>query len=212
MRLPSPASPPPSPSVLPLPGAELLYWPCIGRDIDIADLFGRLREEIDWRQESITLFGKTHLQPRLICWMGDPGCSYRYSGKRWEPQGWHRLVAMLRDRVERLAAARFNSVLLNYYRDGQDSMGYHADDEAELGPRPIIASLSLGAERIMHLRHRHDRSEPTRRIALADGSLLVMRGDMQANWKHAIPKRRSATGPRINLTFRMIMGRAISTA
>lgn len=197
--------PPALPPGWPLPDTELLYRPRIDPGIDTAELFDRLRDEIGWRQESITLFGRTHLQPRLICWMGDPGCSYRYSGKRWEPQGWHPLVAMLRQRVEEQAAVRFNSVLLNYYRDGQDSMGFHADDEAELGPRPVIASLSLGADRMIHFRHRHDRSEPTRRLLLTDGSLLVMRGDMQANWKHAIPKRRGVTGPRINLTFRRII-------
>lgn len=173
--------------------------------MDSADLLGRLRDEVDWRQESITLFGKTHPQPRLICWMGDPGCRYRYSGKWWEPQGWHPLVASLRDRAGALADARFNSVLLNYYRDGQDSMGFHADDETELGSRPVIASLSLGAERVMHWRHRHDRGEPTHRLPLGDGSLLVMGGDTQANWNHAIPKRRVPLGPRINLSFRTII-------
>lgn len=194
----------PVPLAIPLPGADLLYWPDPDPGEDEQRLFARLRDGIGWRQESITLFGKTHLQPRLICWMGDPGCRYRYSGTLWDPQPWHPLVAALRDRIEALSGARFNSVLLNLYRDGRDGMGFHADDEPELGPRPIIASLSLGAERVMHFRHRHDRDAPTFRLPLAGGSLLLMRGDTQANWKHAIPKRGRPTGPRINLTFRRI--------
>jgi len=194
-----------APLAIPLPGADLLCWP--GRDWQTAaggELLARLQAEIPWRQEQITLFGKTHLQPRLICWMGDPGCRYTYSGKQWEPQGWHPLVATLKQEVEQLTGGRFNSVLLNLYRDGRDGMGFHADDEPELGPRPVIASLSLGAERVMHFRHRRDRTIPTFRLPLEDGSLLLMRGDTQRNWKHAIPKRQSPTGLRLNLTFRMI--------
>lgn len=171
---------------------------------DIA--LSRLIAEIPWRQESITLFGKTHRQPRLICWMGDPGCAYTYSGKRHKPELWHPLVRRLKDRAEAIAMAHFNSVLLNYYRDGQDSMGYHADDETELGERPVIASLSFGAQRIMHFRHKYDRSIATQKIMLTDGSLLIMHGACQTDWKHAIPKTRMAIGPRINLTFRQIIG------
>ena len=169
-----------------------------------AEVLSRLLTEISWRQENITLFGKTHLQPRLICWMGDPGCAYTYSGKRYEPEPWHPLVADLRTRVEKATETQFNSVLLNQYRDGQDSMGYHADDEPELGEQPIIASLSFGAERVMHFRHRHDSTLPTQRITLFDGGLLVMKGDIQTNWRHAIPKTRRPTGPRVNLTFRKV--------
>lgn len=189
---------------LQLPGAELHLF----RQADWGEptdrLLTRLTTEIPWRQQSITLFGKTHMQPRLICWMGDPGCAYRYSGTRWEPEPWHSLVEALRVRVEALSGARFNAVLLNLYRDGADSMGYHADDEPELGEQPVIASLSLGAERTMHFRHRHDRTEPTRRVALADGDLLVMRGTTQRNWCHAIPKTQRPIGARVNLTFRQI--------
>ncbi|MCB2015203.1 MAG: alpha-ketoglutarate-dependent dioxygenase AlkB [Novosphingobium sp.] len=169
------------------------------------EVLARLIAEIPWQQESITLFGKMHMQPRLICWMGDPGCAYRYSGKRYEPRPWHPLVAQLRARVETIAGVEFNSVLLNQYRDGQDSMGYHADDEPELGERPVIASLSFGAERTMHFRHRHDRTLQTNRLLLTDGSLLIMRSDCQANWKHAIPKTRKPISRRVNLTFRQIL-------
>ena len=108
----------------------------------------------------------THAQPRLICWMGDPGYVYRYSGMVHKPQPWHPLVSNLRARVEELADAHFNGVLLNYYRDGNDSMGFHADDEPELGARPVIASLSFGAARMLYLRHRQDRALPTQKLSL----------------------------------------------
>ncbi len=190
---------------VPLPGGDLLLFPAIVPAESCAAMLARLRAEIPWRQESIALFGHTRLQPRLICWMGDAGCAYRYSGRTWEPAPWHPLVAQLRERIETATGERFNSVLLNLYRDGQDSMGFHADDEPELGARPVIASLSLGAERILHFRHRQDRTLPTHKLALPDGSLLVMRGNTQANWKHAIPKTRRPVGPRLNLTFRTIL-------
>tara|TARA_R110000782_G_scaffold182437_6_gene272739 strand:- start:85443 stop:86054 length:612 start_codon:yes stop_codon:yes gene_type:complete len=190
---------------LPLADADLLLVEGTDWGWPTPELLSRLIADIPWRQESITLFGKTHLQPRLLCWMGDEGCAYRYSGRSFAPEPWHGHVAALRERVETLAQARFNSVLLNLYRNGSDSMGFHADDEPELGERPVIASVSLGAERIMHFRHRHDRGISAQRVALVDGSLLIMRGDMQANWKHAIPKTRQAIGPRVNLTFRRIV-------
>jgi len=200
------AGQPPDSIKLPLADADLTLIDPVDWDLPASDILARLIAEIAWRQETITLFGKTHAQPRLICWMGDPGCSYAYSGKRYTPAPWHPLVAELRARVEAEAAgATFNSVLLNQYRDGQDSMGLHADDEPELGPKPVIASLSFGAQRTMHFRHRHDRTRPTQRLPLPDGSLLIMRGKTQANWKHAIPKTRKAIGPRVNLTFRRVL-------
>jgi len=178
---------------------ERLDW-----GVATADFLAQLIQEIPWRQEQITLFGKAHMQPRLICWMGDPECAYRYSGKHWVPVCWHPCVTDLRARVEAHADMRFNSVLLNYYRDGQDSMGFHSDDEPELGAQPVIASLSLGATRTMHLRHRYDRRISIQRLLLTDGSLLVMRGNSQRDWKHAIPKSSMVSGARINLTFRSI--------
>lgn len=191
-------------STIALPDADLRYFPAPELPLPGPALLARLRAEIPWQTRSITLFGRTHLQPRLICWMGDPDARYRYSGQSWEPVPWHPLVDALRARVEALSGARFNAVLLNLYRDGADSMGFHADDEPELGPEPAIASLSIGAARVMHFRHRRNRAEPTRRVPLDDGSLLVMRGTTQAHWQHAIPKTRRPIGPRINLTFRLI--------
>ncbi len=196
------------PTSLPFPDADLQLFRNENWGGSADGLLARLIAEISWRQRRITLFGKTHLQPRLICWMGDPGCTYRYSGSRWESEPWHPLVDEMRARVEALSGAPFNAVLLNLYRDGADSMGFHADDEPELGERPVIASLSFGAERTMHFRHRHDRAQPTRRVALMDGDLLVMRGDTQANWRHAMPKTRRPVGPRVNLTFRRVSAAA----
>jgi alkylated DNA repair dioxygenase AlkB len=164
-----------------------------------------LIDHIPWRQETIRLFGRVCDQPRLIAWHGDPGAAYRYSGLRLEPTAWTPLLADLRDRVGAAAGAAFNAVLLNYYRDGRDSMGLHSDDEPELGPEPVIASLSLGAERRMVFRHRTERSLRPVRLALPAGSLLVMRGATQANWKHGIEKQSGACGPRVNLTFRRIV-------
>ena len=193
-----------APVSLRLPGADLRLFRNESWGEPTERLHSRLIAEIPWRQQSITLFGKTLPQPRLICWMGDAGCTYTYSGTRWEPEPWHPLVDVLRTRVEALAGARFNAVLLNLYRDGADSMGYHADDEPELGEKPVIASLSFGAERAMTFRHRHDPAQATQRITLGDGDLLVMQGDTQKNWRHAIPKTSRIIGPRVNLTFRRI--------
>ena len=151
----------------------------------------------------MTLFGRQVLAPRLIALHGDPDSRYRYSGVVHHPRPWTPLLSEIRDAVQQLASESFNSVLLNFYRHGQDSMGWHADDEPELGPEPVIASLSLGQARRMRFRRRRDHSD-THELVLSHGSLLVMSGQTQANWHHAIPKTRRAPGPRINLTFRHI--------
>ncbi|WP_313702931.1 alpha-ketoglutarate-dependent dioxygenase AlkB [Massilia sp.] len=164
------------------------------------EVFRRLRDETPWRQDSIVLFGKQHLQPRLTAWYGD--ASYTYSGLRLEPLPWTPLLAELSAAVETACACRFNSVLLNYYRNERDSMGMHSDDEPELGPEPAIASLSLGATRSFILRHK--RNKCTRKLDLHDGSLLLMSGSLQSNWLHGIHKATRSLGERINLTFRFI--------
>ena len=163
-----------------------------------------LQQQTPWRQETITLFGKTHLQPRLIAWYGDEGTQYRYSGKTHQPLPWTTCLQALRERIAALVGAEFNSVLLNYYRDHRDSMGLHADDEAELGPKPVIASLSLGAERVLYFHHKRERNTPGVDIPLPDGSVLLMRGATQQNWKHGIRKLTRPCGPRLNLTFRLV--------
>ena len=167
------------------------------------DLFRRIDAEADWRRENIKLFGRTHAMPRLTCWMGD--AAYRYSGLTHPPAPFTPAVGEILQAVQKLSGARFNGVLLNQYRDGGDSMGWHADDEASLGPAPVIASVSLGGVRRMQFKPKpHFTAEPFA-LDLPSGSMLVMRGATQANWLHAVPKTAKPVAPRINLTFRMIV-------
>ena len=170
-------------------------------------LLDTLWTELDWAEREIVLFGRRVLQPRLVAWYGDEGADYRYSGATLRAQRWPPVLNDLRARIERLSDCVFNAVLANAYRDGSDSMGWHSDDEPELGPRPCIASLSLGAERAFLLRPREPDAQgrrPARRLRLAHGSLLVMRGDSQARFQHSLPKTRQPVGLRINLTFRRV--------
>lgn len=153
---------------------------------------------LPWRHDRIWLRGQSHPLPRLQQWFSDVG-HYCYSGIRLDPIAWDPLVDTIRKIVSSHARTSFNSCLVNYYRDGADNVGWHADDEAELGPTPTIASISLGAERDFVLRHNLTRE--TIKIALPPGSLLVMRGSTQSHWQHSLPRRRHA-GSRINLTFR----------
>lgn len=166
-------------------------------------LFAALRGEIPWQHHRLKLFGREVDAPRLSCWIGDADASYVYSGARFEPLPWTPTVALLRDDLAARLGVRFNSVLANLYRDGRDSVGWHSDDEPELGATPVIASLSFGATRAFRLRSRATR-EAALSLDLAHGSLLVMAGDTQRLYQHALPKRTSVTRPRINLTFRCI--------
>jgi len=176
---------------------------------EAASHFTALRDSLRWEERAIQIFGRRLQQPRLVAYYGDPGASYRYSGTLFEPRPWTSTLAQIRPRVEAAVGASFNAVLCNLYRDGADSMGWHSDDEEELGARPVIASVSLGAPR--NLRFRARRSVGRRRstaVELGDGSLLLMTGDLQRNFQHQIPKVTAArgVGPRINLTFRRIVG------
>jgi alkylated DNA repair dioxygenase AlkB len=164
----------------------------------------QLIDEVSWRAENIVVWGKTYPQPRLTAWYGDKGASYTYSGIYLEPLPWTPTLMEIKNRVEKIAGTDFNSVLLNYYRNHRDSMGLHSDDEPELGRRPIIASLSLGEERTFILKHKTRRDLSRARLKLASGSLLLMKGETQHNWKHGIEKEKRPCGPRINLTFRQI--------
>jgi alkylated DNA repair dioxygenase AlkB len=178
-------------------------WPSAFRPDEAAQLFTELRQTVDWQQESILMFGRRVPVPRLVAWHGDPGTIYTYSGALHQPLPWTPPLARIRDRVSELSSARFNAVLLNLYRDGRDGMGWHADDEAELGRDPVIASVSLGATRRFCLRHRKRRNLKLD-LPLAHGSLLCMAGATQHHWVHALPKTRAAVGERINLTFRFV--------
>ena len=188
---------------LPLAGADLRLWARIDLGEDRGQLLRRLVDECAWQQQEITLYGKTHLQPRLSAWYGERG--YRYSGIDHRPQPWTPLLQALRRRVETVTGHRFNSVLLNYYRDHRDRMGMHSDDERALGERPAIASLSLGETRRLVLRHRTRKDLETVRLPLTCGSLLLMQGDTQVNWRHGIDAERGPGGARVNLTFRRIV-------
>jgi alkylated DNA repair dioxygenase AlkB len=167
-----------------------------------AELLRQLRAEVAWGQPEIVMFGRSVAQPRLVAWQADPGVAYRYSGLTLEATPWHPQVDALRDRLSKSLETRFNSVLLNAYRSGADSMGWHADDEPELGPEPLIASVSLGETRRMRVKPAAGGSSVG--WDLHSGSLLVMSGRSQADYRHAIPKTRRPVGLRINLTFRKI--------
>ncbi|MFL6708829.1 MAG: alpha-ketoglutarate-dependent dioxygenase AlkB family protein [Massilia sp.] len=188
-------------SPIPVQDGELAYLPQLALPDSNADLLARLIAETAWRSEAITLFGKQFLQPRLTAWHGT--AAYRYSGLTMSPQPFTPLQETIRATVEAATGCSFNSVLLNYYRDGQDSMGMHSDDEPELGPAPAIASVSFGAERVLILRHKG--TGERLRLPLGDGSLLLMAGALQKHWAHGINKTAREPGPRVNLTFRTIM-------
>lgn len=186
-----------------LPGATLAFdrqWllPEAG-----STLFTELAAGIDWEVHRIRLFGREHASPRQSCWIGDPTAVYVYSGTRFAPRPWPDVLLPLRERLSRELGIAFNSVLANRYRDGRDCMGWHSDDEPELGPAPVIASLSLGATRRFVLKHRHD-PEQKLAIELPHGSLLVMAGATQRNYRHALPRTAKVATERINLTFRRI--------
>jgi alkylated DNA repair dioxygenase AlkB len=169
-------------------------------------LFAALMATVPWETHRIRMFGREVDSPRLSCWIGDPGASYVYSRTRFEPRPWPAALQALRPRIDAAAGVAMNSVLANLYRDGRDAMGWHSDDEPELGAQPVIASLSLGGTRRFALRHR---SDPAQRLALAlpHGSLLLMSGETQANWRHALPRTARPVAARINLTFRRILPR-----
>lgn len=183
--------------------AQLHYEPhFLGRDA--ADmLFKHLLKHVSWKEDTIRIFGKTYLQPRLTALFGERGKSYTYSGIQMHPTAFTPELLDLKKKIEDLSGERFTTCLLNLYRDGQDSNGWHADNEKELGNQPFIASVSLGATRAFHLKHREDKSLRFR-MQLEHGSLLLMGGAMQESWLHQIPKTRKPLGQRINLTFRKI--------
>jgi alkylated DNA repair dioxygenase AlkB len=186
---------------MPIEDGELALLAQLPLPISNAEVFDRLLRETDWRHETVVVYGKRHLQPRLTAWYGKAG--YGYSGLTLAALPMTPLLEHLRAAVEAATGHRYNSVLLNYYRDGADSMGMHSDDERELGPQPAIASLSYGAARTFVLRHK--RSKRTLKLDLRDGNLLLMAGALQQNWQHGINKTAKPTGARLNLTFRYIV-------
>jgi alkylated DNA repair dioxygenase AlkB len=172
-----------------------------------AGLMAALCVELPLEARTIRVFGREVLQPRLVAWVGDREAVYTYSGTRHEPLPWTPTLAMIRDRVVEATGERFNSVLCNLYRDGKDAMGMHADAEPELGPDPVIASLSLGAARRFMIRHRRGAERGKVDLKLGGGALLVMRGQTQRHFRHGIPREPAVTQPRLNLTFRRVQNR-----
>lgn len=184
--------------------AILEYYPEFF-NIDMANsLYKKLHNEVKWQQDFITVFGKTHLQPRLTSLYGNEGKPYSYSGITMQPNKWNTLLMFIKNEIETVCNENFTTVLLNLYRNGRDSMGYHADNEKELGTNPIIASVSFGAERSIHFQHNTDKNIK-QKITLEHGSLLIMKGETQDFYKHQVPKTSKTVGARINLTFRKII-------
>jgi alkylated DNA repair dioxygenase AlkB len=190
-------------SSLQLPDADIAFYPSLFNEEDSDRLLAKLTQTIGWRQDWITVYGRSLPQPRLTAWVGDPGKAYTYSGITMQPSGWTDILLDLKAAVDAIADVTFNSVLLNLYRDGNDSMGWHSDDEPELGQNPVIGSLSLGGTRQFMLRHKHQKALKAK-LPLTSGSFLLMQGTTQHYWQHQVPKTKRAIAPRLNLTFRVI--------
>ncbi len=186
-----------------LPDAEIEYYPNFFDNSRAEEFFEKLKKDIPWQQDNITVFGKTHPQPRLTSLFGNEGKPYSYSNIVMHPNSWNPLLMFIKNEVDQVCNENFTTVLLNYYRNGKDSNGWHADNEKELGRNPVIASVSFGAERSFYLQH-NTIKEQKLKIKLEHGSLLIMKGTTQHFWKHQIPKTTKPIGSRINLTFRII--------
>lgn len=168
-------------------------------------LLSEIIETTPWRQDHLSFGGKKVLIPRLQAWMGDASSKYGYSGLELNPLPWSDILYKLKEAIETIANTDFNSVLLNYYRDGHDSVAWHSDDEKELGNDPIVASLSLGVSRRFELKHRHKKPIIKFKCQLDHGSLLIMGSGLQSNWHHQVPKQKEISQARVNLTFRKII-------
>lgn len=185
------------------PKGQVDYWPCVDSEVAVGDTEQRLSGELEWRQLPVYMFGRSIPQPRLTGFYGDRDVTYHYSGLTLQARPWTAELERLRDIVEKLSGHKYNSVLCNLYRDGHDYMGWHADDERELGSNPVIASMSFGAERRFLLKPRSGKGERIE-FLLKSGSLLVMSGDLQRHWLHQLPRALRISQKRINLTFRQI--------
>jgi alkylated DNA repair dioxygenase AlkB len=187
-----------------LPDAELILYEQFFNKEEADHAYHVLLKETKWAQEEITIYGKTHLTPRLTAWYGDEGKTYQYSGTKLHPYPWTPELMFIKEKIEAVTPIRFNSVLLNLYRTGQDSVGWHRDNEKEFGENPVIASVSFGETRPFHIRHKFKKNISKLEIALRHGSFLLMKGKTQHFWEHQIPKTAKMISPRINLTFRLV--------
>ena len=187
-----------------LPDADMILFENFFSYQESQNLHQNLIDKIQWRQDKIKIFGKLIDQPRLTAFYGDTNKEYSYSGIMMKPNYWNEDLLLIKNRVEDIAKTKFTSVLLNYYRDGKDSMGWHADDEKELGKNPVIGSVSFGESRVFQMRHKFRKEIKRVDIPLSNGSFLLMKGTTQHFWQHQIPKTSKEMGTRINLTFRVI--------
>lgn len=182
---------------------EVYYYPKVFDNKTSEEYFKVLLSEIRWKQEPVKLFGREIMQPRLTAWYGDEDKSYTYSGITMQAYPWIKPLIEIKEQADRIAGSKSTSALLNLYRDGNDGMGWHRDNEKMLGRTPVIVSVSFGAARIFQLRNYHTKKELVS-LELEPGSILVMKGESQQHWEHRIPKRANIPGARINLTFREI--------
>ncbi len=187
-----------------IPDAEVSLYPSLFSYHEADQLLENLKTSIVWEKQKIKLYGRVHDVPRLTAWYGDPNKSYEYSGIKMKTKPWNSSLLQIKEKIETISKTKFNSVLLNLYRSGSDSVLWHSDDEPELGTNPVIGSLSLGEARQFQMKHKYDR-DLKQNILLQHGSYLLMKGKTQHNWLHQIPKRKNIKGERINLTFRNII-------
>ena len=189
--------------LLPLKDSKITYIPAFFDVHEANEYFRKLKLMVSWQQDDIKVYGKTYPQPRLTALYGNNDRPYSYSNIVMKPMAFSEELLGIKQKIEEITQIEFTSCLLNLYRDGRDSNGWHADDEKELGRNPAIASLSLGQERFFHFRHKKDKNLK-HKILLKHGSLLLMQGETQHFWQHQIPKTSKSIGERINLTFRVI--------
>ncbi|MGB5553407.1 MAG: alpha-ketoglutarate-dependent dioxygenase AlkB [Flavobacteriaceae bacterium] len=186
-----------------LPDSDICYYKNFISPALATQYFQHFKCSVPWQQDDITVFGKTYAQPRLTALFGNNEKPYSYSNITMKPHKFTKELLQLKTKIETIAHVHFTTCLLNLYRTGKDSNGWHADDEKELGPNPVIASITLGEERFFHLRHKKDKDKK-HKLLLAHGSLLLMQGATQHFWQHQIAKTTRPVGERINLTFRVI--------
>ncbi|WP_370000357.1 alpha-ketoglutarate-dependent dioxygenase AlkB [Winogradskyella sp.] len=187
-----------------LPNAELIYVPSFFNKQESDNYFKTIKEQTDWQHDDITVFGKTYKQPRLTALFGEKDQTYSYSNITMHPKPFTSTLLNIKSKIEDFSDEKFNTLLINLYRDGNDSNGWHADNEKELGINPVIASVSFGEKRPFHFKHTSLKKE-RHKLTLEHGSLLLMKGEMQHYWLHQIAKTKKVIQPRINLTFRRLI-------
>ncbi len=189
---------------LDLPDADIIYYPNFFAKLEADEYYQSLLKNTPWQQDEIKVYGKIHAQPRLTSLFGDGTKTLSYSNITMQPHLWNNELSEIKTKIRSICDSEFNTVLLNCYRNGSDSNGWHADNEKYLGQNPIIVSVTFGQERYFHLKHNLAKT-PTQKLLLEHGSVLIMRGETQHNWKHQIPKTSKIISPRINLTFRLVL-------